>query len=97
MVTDAVVCGTKIVQIPSLIPLLLTEFSTDYFHLGLVVTVFSYAFGLAALPAGYFSDKAGPKRLVTAFLFGAGILSVFVWPVNTLVVFSVLMALTNRS
>lgn len=79
--------------LPPLIPILLTEFSTDYFHLGLVVTVFSYAFGLAALPAGYISDKAGPKRLVTIFLFGAGILSVFVWPVNSLLVFSVLMGL----
>ena len=79
--------------LPPLIPLLLTEFSTDYFHLGLVVTVFSYAFGLAALPAGYISDKAGPKRLVTIFLFGAGILSVFAWPVNSLLAFSVLLAL----
>jgi hypothetical protein len=31
--------------LPPLIPLLIMEFSTDYFHLGLVVTIFSYAFG----------------------------------------------------
>ncbi|MBW1995495.1 MAG: MFS transporter [Deltaproteobacteria bacterium] len=79
--------------LPPLIPLLLIEFSTDYFHLGVVVSVFSYAFGLGALPAGYLSDKAGANRLVAIFLFGAGILSVFIWSVDSLVAYGVLMGL----
>lgn len=77
--------------IPPLIPLLIGIFQTDYFHLGMVVTVFSYAFGLGSLPAGFFADKVGPKRLVTIFLFGAGILSIFVWPVSTLLTYGVIM------
>ncbi len=68
--------------LPPLIPLLIVEFNTDYFHIGLVVAAFSYAFGLGALPAGILADKIGPRRLVTLFLFGAGILSIAVWPVN---------------
>jgi hypothetical protein len=40
--------------LPPLIPLLVGEFTTDYFHLGVVVTIFSYAFGLGSLPAGLF-------------------------------------------
>ncbi len=70
--------------LPPLIPLLIVEFHTDYFHLGLVVAAFSYAFGLGALPAGILADKIGPRRLVTIFLFGAGVLSVAIWPVNSM-------------
>lgn len=79
--------------LPPLIPLLIVEFGTDYFHLGLVVTAFSYAFGLGSLPAGLMADRVGPRRLVTLFLFGAGILSIAVWPVNSLLFYGILMGL----
>jgi len=79
--------------LPPLIPLLIVEFGTDYFHLGLVVTGFSYAFGLGSLPAGILADRVGPRRLVTLFLFGAGILCIAVWPVNSLWVYAIIMGL----
>jgi len=77
--------------LPPLIPLLITEFSTDYFHMGLVVTVFSYAFGLGSLPAGILADKFGPRRLVSIYLFGAGLSAILVWPVNTLWSYGIIM------
>ena len=77
--------------LPPLIPLLMLEFGTDYFHMGLVVTVFSYAFGIGSLPAGYLADKIGPRRLITLFLFGAGILAMGVWSMNSLVNYGILM------
>jgi MFS family permease len=77
--------------LPPLIPLLILEFGTDYFHLGLVVTLFSYAFGIGSLPAGYLADKIGPRRLITLFLFGAGILAMGVWSMNSLVNYGILM------
>ena len=79
--------------LPPLIPLLVGEFSTDYFHLGIVVTVFSYAFGLGSLPAGYLSDRVGPRRLITLYLFGAGFLSVCILPVGSLWAYGILMGL----
>ena len=79
--------------LPPLIPLLVGEFSTDYFHLGIVVTVFSYAFGLGSLPAGYLSDRVGPRRLITLYLFGAGFLSVCILPVGSLLTYGILMGL----
>lgn len=79
--------------LPPLIPLLLTEFSTDYFHLGIVVSVFSYAFGLGSLPAGILADKIGPRRLVTAYLFGAGLFATCIWPVGSLWTYGILMGL----
>jgi MFS family permease len=77
--------------LPPLIPLLMLEFGTDYFHLGLVVTVFSYAFGIGSLPAGYLADKIGPRRLITLFLFGAGILAMGAWSMTSLVNYGILM------
>ncbi|MBI5603427.1 MAG: MFS transporter [Deltaproteobacteria bacterium] len=77
--------------LPPLIPLLMLEFGTDYFHLGLVVTVFSYAFGIGSLPAGYLADKIGPRRLITLYLFGAGILAMGAWSMNSLVNYGILM------
>jgi MFS family permease len=77
--------------LPPLIPLLITEFHTDYFHLGLVVTVFSYAFGLGSLPAGILADKFGPRRLVSIYLFGAGLSAILVWPTSTLWTYGIVM------
>jgi MFS family permease len=77
--------------LPPLIPLLITEFNTDYFHLGLVVTVFSYAFGLGSLPAGILADRFGPRRLVSIYLFGAGLSALLVWPVSTLWTYGIIM------
>lgn len=79
--------------LPPLIPLLMIEFGTDYFHLGMVVTVFSYAYGLGALPAGFLADRVGPLRLVSIYLFGAGLFSVCIWPVRSLWTYGVLMGL----
>jgi MFS family permease len=80
-------------MLPPLIPLLMAEFVTDYFHLGIVVTIFSYAFGLGSLPAGFLSDRVGPRRFVTIYLLGSGFLSVCVWPVGSLVTYGVIMGL----
>ena len=56
----------------------MADYGTDYFHLGIVVSVFSYAFGLGSLPAGYLADRVGPRRLVTIYLFGSGIAAMLV-------------------
>ena len=77
--------------LPPLIPLVMTEFGTNYLHMGIVVTVFSCAFGFGSLPAGYLADKIGPRRLVTFYLFGSGLTAVCVWPVESLFTYGVIM------
>jgi MFS family permease len=69
--------------IPPLIPLLMVQFRTGYFRMGLVVTVFSYAFGLGALPAGFFVDRIGPRRLIAIFFIGSGLLALMVGMVSS--------------
>lgn len=70
--------------LPPLIPLMVVTFGTDYFQLGLIVSIFSYAFGLGSLPAGFLADRAGPGRLIAFFLFGAGALGVGVFAIPSL-------------
>jgi MFS family permease len=77
--------------LPPLIPLLIGEFSTDYFHLGVIVTIFSYAFGLGSLPAGYLADRIGPRRLVSAYLLGAGLAAMAVWFADSLWSYGIVM------
>jgi MFS family permease len=77
--------------LPPLIPLLVVEFGTDYFHLGVIVSVFSYAFGIGALPAGFLADKFGPRRLVTFFLLGSGLLSTLVFFIPSILAYGIIM------
>jgi MFS family permease len=77
--------------LPPLIPLVMLEFGTDYFTMGLIVSVFSYAFGLGALPSGILADKVGPRRLVTLYLFGAGCAAILILPIGSLWLYGLLM------
>ncbi len=79
--------------LPPLIPLLMADYGTDYFHLGIVVSVFSYAFGLGSLPTGYLADSIGPRRLVTVYLFGSGISAMLVGRVGSLASYGFVMGL----
>ena len=79
--------------LPPLLPLVMAEFGTDYFTMGIIVSIFSYAFGLGSLPAGILADKIGPRRLVSLYLFGAGIAGVLVLPASSLLFYAIVMGL----
>ena len=51
--------------LPPLLPLVMAEFGAEYFTMGIIVTIFSFAFGLGSLPAGILADKIGPRRLIS--------------------------------
>jgi len=79
--------------LPPLLPLVMAEFGTDYVTMGIIVSVFSYAFGLGSLPAGILADKIGPRRLVSLYLFGAGIAGILVLPASSLLFYAIVMGL----
>lgn len=81
--------------LPPLFPLLIVFFDTDYFHLGLVVTIFTYAFGMGSLPAGFLADRFGSRRLITTYLFGSGLLSLVIWFSGTLTSYTVIMGVVG--
>jgi MFS family permease len=77
--------------VPPLIPLLLVAFGANYFQMGLVVTVFAYAFGLGAFPAGILVDRIGPKRLLVIYLFGSAFFCLAMFFVRDLLFFGILL------
>jgi len=79
--------------LPPLLPLVMAEFGTDYFTMGIIVSVFSYAFGLGSLPAGILADRIGPRRLVSLYLFGAGSAGLLVLPAGSLLMYAIIMGL----
>ncbi len=79
-------------MIAPLIPLLVREFNTDFFRVGIVVSMFSILFGAGALPAGLIADRLGPRRLISAYLIGAGALFLAVGAAGGLWVYGALMA-----
>ncbi len=81
--------------IPPLIPLLMLQFGTNYFRIGLVATVFTYLFGLGALPSGVAVDYIGARRLLSIFFVSAGLLSVLVIFVDSYPGYLVIMALVG--
>lgn len=62
----------------AVLPMLQKDFGTDYFHLGLIGNICFFAFGLGSLPAGILADRIGSRRLISLYLFGAALSSLFV-------------------
>lgn len=81
--------------IAPLLPLLVREFNTNYFRIGIVVTLFSVLFGAGSLPAGFLADRIGPRRLITVYLFGAGAALIAVSAVGSYWVYAVVMAVVG--
>ncbi len=79
--------------LPPLIPLVMLEFNADYFQMGLIVSIFSYAFGLFAIPAGIISDKIYPKHLITTFLLGAGVFAIMVFNATSIIGYGIIMGI----
>ncbi|MBW1615111.1 MAG: MFS transporter [Deltaproteobacteria bacterium] len=81
--------------LPPLIPLVMLEFNADYSQMGLIVAIFSYAFGLFAIPAGIISDKIYPRHLITIFLIGTGLFTIMVFNVTSIVGYGIIMGITG--
>lgn len=80
---------------PPLIPLLAREFNTSYLALGAVVTLFGYLFGFGSIPSGYLTDRAGPRRLISIYLLGAGTVSLLFPLSRSLFMYAVFTALVG--
>ncbi|TVR93494.1 MAG: MFS transporter [Spirochaetaceae bacterium] len=78
---------------PPLIPLLAREFNTSYLALGAVVTLFGYLFGFGSIPAGYLTDRVGPRRLISIYLVGAGVVSLLFPLARSLLMYAFFTAL----
>ncbi len=76
-VSHALVHGYMLI-FPAVLLLVMKEFQVGYFRLGILGTIANFAFGLGALPAGFLSDRLGPRRLILAYLFGAALIALLI-------------------
>ncbi|MCF8106099.1 MAG: MFS transporter [Desulfohalobiaceae bacterium] len=56
-----------------LLPMIRNEFGLNYTQAGLAVSAFTLAYGLGQLPAGWLSDRIGPRVLLTIGLSGVAL------------------------
>ena len=61
-----------------LIPFIRDEFALDYTQSGVVIAVFSMAYGISNIPAGWFADRLGPLVLLTTGIAGVALAGILV-------------------
>ncbi len=77
---------------PALIPMMIVYFRIDLAEAGEMQMFLAMAFGLGALPAGYITDRIGPKRIVMTYLIGAAASSIYIATTTSVATFSIGLA-----
>jgi len=61
-----------------LLPFIRDDFNLDYTQAGWVVSVYTLAYGLSQLPAGWLADRIGPRILITMGVSGVAVCGLLV-------------------
>lgn len=65
-------------MIAPLLPFIRDEFGLSYAQSGIVTSAFTIAYGIAQLPAGWLSDRVGPRYLLFAGITGVAVAGAFI-------------------
>jgi len=79
-----------------LLPLIRSDFGLDYTQSGLVISAFTLSYGIGQLPAGWLTDRIGPRIVISVSVFGvavSGLLIGFSQTYIMLIAFLILMGL----
>ncbi len=76
-----------------LLPMIRNEFFLDYTKSGLLISAFSLSYGIGQLPAGWLTDRIGPRILITMSLCGVALAGLLVGFSKTYLMILVLIAL----
>jgi MFS family permease len=79
-----------------LLPLIRSEFSLDYTLSGFVISAFNLAYGFGQLPAGWLTDRIGPRIMLTVGICGVALAGFFVGISHTfplMIIFLILMGI----
>jgi MFS family permease len=64
--------------LPAVLVAIATEQSISFLHLGVIVNIGYFLYGLGALPAGYMADRVGSKKLLAIGVLGLSFSSILV-------------------
>ncbi|MDI6753318.1 MAG: MFS transporter [Thermodesulfobacteriota bacterium] len=76
-----------------LLPMIRSDFSLDYTQSGLVISAFNLSYGLGQLPAGWLTDRVGPRLMITIGICGVALAGFFVGLSQSLMMMIVCLAL----
>jgi FSR family fosmidomycin resistance protein-like MFS transporter len=79
-----------------LLPFIRDEFALDYTRVGLIISAFSLSYGISQLPAGWISDRIGPRIVITMGISGVAVFGLLVGVSQTftmMLIFLVLMGM----
>ncbi len=79
-----------------LLPMIRGDFSLDYTQSGFVISAFNLSYGLGQLPAGWLSDRIGPRIMVTVGICGVALAGFFIGISNSflmMILFLILMGI----
>ena len=76
-----------------LLPYIRDDFALDYTQAGGVIMVFSLAYGVGQLPAGWLADRIGPRLLITIGICGVAVTGVLVGLSQTYIILLIMLAL----
>jgi MFS family permease len=74
-------------------PFIRDEFNLDYTQAGLIMSAFTFAYGVSHLPAGWLSDRLGPRLMITIGISGVALLSMLTGTAPTYVIMVILVIL----
>jgi len=58
-------------------PFIRDEFNLDYTQAGWIISAFTLTYGLSHLPAGWLSDRLGPRLMITIGISGVALFAIF--------------------
>jgi len=61
-----------------LLPFIRDEFVLDYTQAGLLLSVYSWAYGISQLPAGYLANRVGLRLIMTIGISGVAVVGLLV-------------------
>ena len=74
-------------------PLIRNDFNLDYTQAGLVVSAFTLSYGIGQLPAGWLTDRIGPRIIITLGICGVALAGFLVGLSNTYMLMIIFLAL----
>ena len=75
-------------------PFIRDDFNLDYTQVGWIMSAYTLAYGISHLPAGWLSDRLGPRLMITIGISGVALFAIFVGVAPTyltMVIFVILL------
>ncbi|MCK4368572.1 MAG: MFS transporter [Dehalococcoidales bacterium] len=76
-----------------LTPFIRDDFNLDYTQMGWMMSAFNIAYGVSHLPAGWFSDRLGPRMMITIGISGVALFAILIGIAPTYLAMAIFLVL----